>query len=271
MATTSTSPAITFVIDALRHVPLIRVLALNHLREKFIGTWAGIVWAFIHPIVLIAIFWVVFAQGFKLPTSGERPFLLVLICGLLPWMAFNEAVMGAAGSVTSKAYLVRKIAFPLEVLPLTNVVSSLIVHVPMLLLGMIIAAWHGRFPGPHLAWLPVYMLALALLATGLGMLLSALSVVFRDVQQGLGIVMNIWFWATPIVWAEDMLPAEYRWLSQWNPITYLIDGYRYALLGPGVPEPTTFAAVLYWSVTGVVMAAGILLFKRLKPNFADLL
>lgn len=271
MMTVNAQPLMAIAGRVGQYIPLVRVLALAHLRERYLGTWAGIVWAFVHPIALIGVFWFVFAQGFKVSTSGDKPFLLLLISGLLPWMAFSEAVTGAAGAVISRAYLVRKIAFPLEVLPATHIVSALIVHVPMLILGLAILLWYKQVPDLHLALLPLYMLALALLATGLGLLLSALSVVFRDLQQGLGIAMNIIFWATPIVWSEDMLPIEYRRYIDANPLVYIIEGYRHALLGDIAPAPQPTVALTYWAFTAFALFMGATIFRRLKPSFADLM
>lgn len=249
---------------------LIRVLAFAQLRERYLGTWAGMIWAFAHPIILIATYWVVFAQAFKMPTIGERPFLLVLICGLVPWMVLVDAIIGASGSVVSRAYLVRKISFPIEVLPITHVVTALMVHIPLLVVTLILLIATGHAPGPQIAWLPYYLLALTLFSTGAGLLFSALCVAFRDVQQALNIVTNILFWATPIVWSADMLPPNYRWLVDYNPLFYLIEGYRYALLGASAP-PSVGHAQVFWLTCLVLGALGIWTFRRLKPSFGDIL
>jgi ABC-type polysaccharide/polyol phosphate export permease len=255
----------------LHNVTLLKVLVLSQLRERYLGTWAGGIWAFAHPVILVALFWVVFAQGFKVSTVGERPFLLALICGIVAWMALSEAVIGATGAVVSRAYLVRKIAFPLEVLPMVHVFAALVIHVALLGLTWIICIWYGRPPGMHIAWLPFYMAALFLFAGGLGLLLSALAVAFRDVQQVLGVVMNIVFWATPIVWSGDMLPDAYMWLVHWSPFTYLIEGYRYAFIGVAAGEAAPMQALLFWGLTLFFWLLGGVVFRRLKPSFAEML
>ena len=190
---------------------------------------------------------------------------------MVPWMSFSEAFLGATGAIVSRGYLVRKIAFPLEVLPITHVVAALIVHVAMLVVTLVIYVFYGRTPGWHILWLFYYAAALALFAGGLGLLTSALAVAFRDVQQVLGVLMNIVFWATPIVWAADMLPNQYRWLTDWNPLLYLIEGYRAAFLGGSVPGPSLSTEVAFWSVTLFAWLVGTLVFRRLKPSFAELL
>jgi lipopolysaccharide transport system permease protein/teichoic acid transport system permease protein len=251
-------------------IRLTRILALGQLRERYLGTFIGIVWAFIHPIVLIAIFWVVFAQGFKTPTSGNRPFLLLLICGLIPWMAYSEAVIGGAGAVLARAYLVRKIAFPLQILPISNVVAAFMLHIPLLLFALVILIVYGRPPRSTIAFLPLYMLGLFVVCIGMSLLLSAVCVVFRDVQQGLGIVINMLFWATPIVWPADILPANFAWMVRWNPLEYVIEGYRSALLPDVVAAPDLHLTLLFWCSTLACLGVGAWTFGRLKSGFADL-
>jgi ABC-type polysaccharide/polyol phosphate export permease len=250
---------------------LARVLTLSQLRERYVGTWAGLLWAFVNPIILIGVFWVVFAQGFRVPTSGDRPFLLLLVCALVPWLTFSEAVSYAANSIMSRAYLVRKIAFPMELLPLTNVLAALVVHVVLVAFAIVIAAWYGRWPSATLLTLPIYTFGLAMLASGLGFALSALGVAFRDVLQGLSVALNLLFWATPIVWSADMMPAAFQWFVDFNPVSYLVEGYRRAILGETYPAPTWRQAAVFWTSASVLLALGLTTFRRLRPNFADLL
>jgi len=247
------------------------VLTVANLRDRYLGTLAGFLWAFVNPIVMIAVFWVVFAQGFRMPTTGERPFLLILVCALVPWMSFSEAVNGAAGSIVSKAYLVRKIAFPLDLLPITHVLSALVVHGVLIVFAMLIAFWYGRWPTVALLELPMYTFALCYAALGLGFALAALGVAFRDLLQGLGVFMNLLFWATPIVWSADMMPGPFQWFVTFNPLSFVIEGYRHAILGAPYPAPTSTQALVFWVSTTIIFIFGVLVFRRLKPSFADIL
>ncbi|UPY36829.1 ABC transporter permease [Sediminicoccus sp. KRV36] len=247
------------------------VLTVANLRDRYLGTWAGLMWAFVNPIIMIGVFWVVFAQGFRIPTTGERPFLLLLVCALVPWMTFSEAVNGAAGSIVGRAYLVRKIAFPLELLPITQVLSALMVHGVLVVFALLIAFWYGRWPTLSMFMLPVYLFAMTYAALGLGLALASLGVAFRDILQGLGVFMNLLFWATPIVWSADMMPSAFQWFVTFNPLSFVIEGYRHALLGAPYPAPTAAQATVFWVVSTLVFVMGVLVFKRLKPSFADIL
>lgn len=250
---------------------LARVLTLTHLRERYLGTWAGLLWAFLNPMIMIGVFWIVFAQGFRVPTTGDRPFLLVLVCALIAWLTFTEAVNGAASSIVARAYLVRKIAFPIELLPVTHVFAALIVHAVLIAFALVITLWYGRMPTVSLLMLPVYTFALSYAALGVGLLLSSLGVAIRDILQGLGVFLNLLFWATPIVWSADMMPPTFRWFTNFNPMSYIIEGYRYALLGAPYPPPTMTQAVVFWTSATVIFVIGATVFRRLKPSFADML
>jgi lipopolysaccharide transport system permease protein/teichoic acid transport system permease protein len=252
-------------------IDLTRALAVSNLRERYLGTWAGLVWAFVHPIIMIAIFWVVFTQGFRMPTGGDKPFLLILISALVPWFAFNDVVIGAAGSVVGKSYLVRKIAFPMEILPLTHAFGAFVVHVPLLVFSYAVILWYGFYPTRSLLLLPFYICSLFLLATAVGTLLAAIAVPFRDVLQGLTVILSLLFWATPIVWSADQMPHQFQWFVDYNPLSYIISGYRHAMLGPVSPAPSVTQATVFWLTTLVLVPFSIWVFRRLKSGFADML
>jgi ABC-type polysaccharide/polyol phosphate export permease len=206
-----------------------------------------------------------------MPTGGDRPFLLLLICALVPWFAFNEVVVGASGSVVGKAYLVRKIAFPMEILPLTHAFAAVFVHLPLLLFAYLVILWYGFYPTASLLLLPFYVFALFLIATFFGLLLSAVAVPFRDVLQGLTVFLSLLFWATPIVWSADQMPHQFSWFVDYNPLSYVIAGYRHALLGPVSPAPTMTQTIVFWISIAVLVPFSIWVFRRLKPGFADML
>jgi ABC-type polysaccharide/polyol phosphate export permease len=250
---------------------LTRALAVSNLRERYLGTWAGLIWAFVHPIIMIAIFWVVFTQGFRMATGGDRPFLQQLICALVPWFAFNEVVLGAASSVVGKSYLVRKIAFPLEILPLTHVLASFLIHLLLLVFAYGVVLRYGFYPTASLLLLPFYILTLLLLSGSLGVLLAAIAVPFRDVLQGLTVFLSLLFWATPIVWNADQMPRQFHWFVDYNPLSYVITGYRNALLGSVSPPPSLTQAVVFWSTIVVLAPGSYWVFRKLKPGFADMM
>jgi len=250
---------------------LIWQLALNELKGRYAATLVGSVWAVVNPLVVILVFWFVSAYGLKISFQNGPPFHLVLFCGLIPWMTFSEAISSGTGGVLSHGYLVKKIAFPLEILPVVSVVSAVIVHgfLFALLLGILLLS--GVTLTLHLLQVAYFLLAMVAFATGLVWVLSALNVLNRDVGQAVGAVMTIWFWFTPIVWpAQNLSPRVLR-VIELNPVFYVVEGYRNALLYGRSLLAQWPLDLYFWAVTATLLVLGNVVFRSLKPHFADVL
>ena len=251
---------------------LVLRLASAQLRDKYSGSALGALWALIQPAMVMAVFWFVFVFGLKVSSpTGEAPFVALLLVGLSCWFWFADAVTGGAHAVTSSAYLVKKIAFPLEVLPLAPVAASFIVHAAMLVILIVGLAFAGDLDGWRLLTLPLYMLALATLATGLAYWLSALNAFHRDVAQTTALVLQVWFWLTPIVWSFSAFPPEVADILGWNPMTFVVAGYRYALLNDVGAAPTIAQASTFTILAVAILSSGIAFYRRLRGDFADVL
>lgn len=247
------------------------LLAVRNVKDRYTGTLGGMVWAILNPLLQLLVFWVVFGIGLRMQTEVGQPFVLVLFCGLIPWMTFNETLNSAAASITGRAYLVKKIAFPLEILPLTHLVAALFTHGVLLVILAAMLVGYRIFPGAGLMLLPYYLLAMCALAAGLSFLLAATAVFYRDVLQGLGVTLNIWFWLTPIVWPPTMLSEKYRHLLDFNPFNYVVSGYRDSLLSAQLTMPDLMPTLYFWAVVAILWMVGAGIFMRLKPSFADVL
>lgn len=248
-------------------------LARAHLRDRYSGSALGAVWALVQPLAFMGVFWFVFAYGLRITTpAGQAPFVAVLLVGLGTWFWFSDAVTGGVNAVTGSAYLVKKVAFPLEILPLVPVLASLLVHVAVMAVLVIGLAWAGAVAsGWQLLTLPFYMAGLAVLATGLSYWLAALQVFQRDVAQTTALVLQIWFWLTPIVWSLSTFPAQWAERLAWNPMAWVIEGYRHALLADVPLTLDATHAGVFWAFAVAVLASGIALYRRLRSDFADVL
>lgn len=255
----------------LQHRRTLWLIAVRNVKDRYTGTLGGMVWAILNPLLQLLVFWVVFGIGLRMQTEVGQPFVLVLFCGLIPWMTFNEALNSAASSITGRAYLVKKIAFPLEILPLTHLVAALFAHGVLLAILMVMLAGYRIYPGWGLVLLPYYLIAMCALAAGFSFLLAASAVFYRDVLQGLGVILNIWFWLTPIVWPPTMLSEKYRFLLDFNPFNYVVVGFRNCLLSAPLTIPDVLPTVYFWAVVAVIWILGTGVFMRLKPSFADVL
>ena len=246
------------------------LLVVRDLKVRYIASYLGIMWAFVQPIVTVLIFWFVFSIGFKVRPVSEVPFILWLLPGYLAWQYFAEAVSGATQSIVESSYLVKKIVFKVELLPIVKMMTALIVHIFFLLVMMLMYVAMGQTLTVSCLQLVYYLGALMSFVYGLSLLTSALSVFTRDIGQIVGMVMQFGFWGTPIFWDVNMLPEHYRWIIELNPLFYIVEGYRLSLLGGYCfwQRPLT---LWYWLVTLLLIKFGQVVFNRLRPHFPDVL
>ncbi len=256
--------------ELIKYRKTLWLLATRNIEDRYTGTAGGLLWAVLNPLLLLLVYWVVFDIGLRMNSGSGEPFVLVLFCGLIPWMAFSEAITGAASSITGRAYLVKKIAFPLEVLPATHLLAALLTHAILLVILYAMLLAYGRNLGLPALLLPYYIVCMIALAAGFSYLLAAASVFYRDVNQGLNVILNVWFWVTPIVWPPDLVAGRLKPLLFYNPLNYVVTGYREAVLGSG-PGSSLTATLYFWVCVVVIWLAGTFVFARLKPAFADVL
>ncbi len=265
-----------FLVKLLGNRRTIWAMARMEIRKRYVGTFAGLVWSVAHPLMMILIYWVIFSLGLRVRPAGNTPFIVYFLCGLIPWTAFAETVSASSNAVTGNPHLVKKAVFPTEILPIAHLVACLVSHVIMLaILAVVIVAGGLRFSLWNVQFV-YFMFGMAVLSVGLGWIVAALNVFYRDVGQLLSIVLNMWFWLTPVVWLEEMtlrLPQRLRFLPKLNPMFYIVHGYRASLI-PDMYAPfwrNWKAGIYFWAVSLGLFAAGGLLFRRLKPDFPEVL
>lgn len=248
---------------------LLRELVVRDFRGRYAGSLLGLLWSFIHPLWLLALYTFVFSVVLRVSLLGERTgsFGIFLFAGLLPWMAIHEGLLRGATAITDNAALVKKVRFPSAILVLAVVTAALLHQAIALGVFLVVLAALGEASA---AGLPLLALAVPLqvaLTLGLALALAAVNVFFRDVPQVLGMVLNAWFFLTPIVYPLDLVPEWFRpWIAL-NPLTVLVDLYRQALLGDGLALPDGVAALAATSV--VLLFAGLWAFRRLRPQLVD--
>jgi lipopolysaccharide transport system permease protein len=247
-------------------------LVRRDFQQRFVGSTAGWLWGFVHPLVMLLSYAFVFqvCMHTKLP-PGEvtQNYTLFLFAGFLPWLLFQETVTRSAASVVENASLVTKTVFPAEVLPVSVFLSSVANHLMALVLMLAaIGIWERRF-SPWAFLLPMYMVFLGLLGVGLGWIVAALQVYIRDTSQMLSVVLTLWFWTTPILLDESRFPRWAHVLVRWNPLAYLVRAYRDRLLSWRVPRLGDLGILAACSLAVFIM--GGFLFRHLKRGFADVL
>jgi lipopolysaccharide transport system permease protein/teichoic acid transport system permease protein len=248
---------------------MIYAMALRDFESRYAGTLGGAIWALIQPLATIAIFYFVFAIGFRVQSPGDTPFILWFVCGLMPWFMFSDTLNMIASSVTENAHLVKKTVFPTEVLALVKILSAVLPHLVFLLIVIVMLFFFDVPFRIERFVLPYYFACIVALLLGIGWLVSALQVFYRDIGQALAIFLNVWFWATPIVWPEQIIPESFRWILTYNPMYYIVTGYRDALVYPHVIWPGVAQTSYFWCFAAACILAGSFVFNRLKPEFAD--
>jgi ABC-type polysaccharide/polyol phosphate export permease len=265
-----------FSLDALtspRSWWLFVRFAQREVTNRFAGSLLGGLWAFVHPLALLLIFTFVFTAVFKVRAVGDgtTPFVVFLALALWPWMAFSEGVSRASASVVANGALVKKIPFAHELVVYAAVAASFAVQLLGYLLVLAYLAIFGDVP-LHTAGLPLAafsLLALATLATGLGLLLGAVHVFVRDLEQGLSHALALLFYLSPILYSASMLPEGLRPLMLLNPVAVLLEAAREGLLqGRALPAMAEWAAALFCLA---VFVLGRLVFRRLSPHFEEAL
>jgi ABC-type polysaccharide/polyol phosphate export permease len=252
-----------------RYLFLLRELVKRDFQSRYAGSVLGFVWSLVQPLWMLVLFTFVFSTVMKVTPVGARTghFAIFLFGGLLPWTAMHEGVLRSATAITDNASLVKKLRFPSEILVVAVVLAALLHEAIAAVIFVGALLWVGE-----LSWsrLPLLLLAVPLqagLTLGIALVVAALHVFFRDTAQVLGMVLNVWFYVTPIVYPLALVPGAFRpWLAL-NPLTALVGLYRGAFFGgelSGVAGTASLAAA-----ATVLLSAGLWIFHSLKPAFVD--
>ncbi|MGN9078256.1 ABC transporter permease [Oliverpabstia intestinalis] len=260
-------------IELFQNRKLILNLAKNDFKTKYAGSYLGIVWAFVQPVVTIVVYWFVFSVGLKAGKASNYPFVLYLVSGIVPWFFFQDALNGGTNALVEYNYLVKKVVFKISILPIVKIISAFFVHVFFVAFALILCTIYGYLPGLATIQILYYSLCTFMLSLGLVYATSAIVVFFRDLTQIINIFLQVGIWLTPIMWDVQMM-ADYPWLMKifrLNPMYYIVSGYRDSMLGKIWFWQHFGWTIYFWAVTIVLFGLGSVIFKRLKPHFADVL
>ncbi len=256
-------------VCGLRHV-LVQ-MTLRDLHSQYAGSALGLLWSFVHPLVLALVLWYVFSFGLRAQQVSDAPFVVWLFCGLFPWTFYSTAVSACCASLAEQSFLVKKSGFCIALIPLVKIGSALCIHFGFLAILAVFALGHGVVPSWY--WLQVlyYAACLCALLVGTGWLVAALNLFLRDVAQVVGVLLQMGFWLTPVFWVPENMPAAFtRWL--WlNPVAYIVGGYRGSLLHGTGFWLSWDSALWFWGQVLLVGTLGLVVFRRLRPHFADVL
>ncbi len=267
------------IIEMIQNRKLIKSLAKNDFRTKFAGSYLGTIWAFVQPVITILLYWFVFdmAIGARASIRGELPlpYVLWLSAGIVPWFFFSDCISAGTSVLTEYNYLVKKVVFNIDILPVVKVFSSIFVHVFFVVFMLGLFVIYGFLPDLYVLQVVYYSFGALILALGLSYLTSAVSVFFPDMRQIVNIALQVGIWATPIMWnindMKEKISDAAMVVLKCNPLYYIVQGYREALIEKVWFWQNPGMTVYFWCFTAIVCILGVTIFKRLKVHFADVL
>ncbi|SFA77574.1 teichoic acid transport system permease protein [Acetitomaculum ruminis DSM 5522] len=256
---------------------LIFTLAWNDFKTKYAGSYLGIIWAFVQPVIMVVMYWFVMEHGLSagsvLAKQGIHvKFVCYLVSGLVPWFFFSDAVNGGTAALLQYNYLVKKVVFNIDILPVVKVLSAFYVHVFFVLFCIIFYAANGIMPSIYTIQLIYYSFCLFILTLALSYITSAIVVFFRDLTQVVNIALMVGIWATPIMWPFSMLHNEILiFIFKLNPVFYIVQGFRDSLYDRVWFWQETETSVIFWVFVIIAFWLGTTIFKKLRVHFADVL
>lgn len=249
-----------------QHRELLYFLVWRELKARYKQTVLGILWVILQPLLMTLVFTVFLGKLVQVPT-GRTPYPLFLYAGLLPWTFFSNAVSSGSYSILASAQMITKVYLPRLVIP----AAAVTVRLSDFLVASVVLVFLMLYYGVSLTWqivlLPALIIQLTILALALSALLASLNVKYRDTGTALPVMLQVWMFASPIVYPRSLVPARWEWAYQINPLTGIIEGFRSAFLGLPINRQ---AMAISWLITIVLLVISLFVFRRLEDDFADI-
>jgi lipopolysaccharide transport system permease protein len=255
--------------DLWEYRELIYFLTWRDIKVRYKQSVLGIMWAVINPFMTMVVYTIFFGTLAKIPSDGI-PYPIFSYTGLLPWILFSSALSVASRSMVASGNMISKIYFPRMIVPLASVMSSVVDFFIafIILIGMML--FYSITPTIAMLWLPALILLALISALGVGFWSSALMVRYRDVGYLMPFVTELWKFITPVVYPASMIPEKWRLLYFLNPMTGVVEGFRYALLGSS--QSLSLPMILVSSgIAVLVLVSGLFYFRRMEKQFADMI
>lgn len=255
--------------DLWRYKDLLWILCVRDLSVRYKQTVVGVLWALIRPLMSIVTFTILLGRVALLPSEPGVPYSVLVFSGMLIWTFFAQCLTGVSDSLLGNANLVGKVYLPRLLIPVSAVAVAVADFAISLALFACLLAWFSLVPPIQCLLLPVFIILAGLLALGPGLILSALSLPYRDIKHITPVIVQLGMFITPVVYVSSLVPEKWLWLYRLNPMVGVVDGFRWSLLG--VPEfPATALLIsLLWGLG--LLLAGIAVFRNMERTFVDVM
>jgi ABC-type polysaccharide/polyol phosphate export permease len=243
-------------------------LLKQDLKERSLGTLLGIFWSFFVPLITILVMWIVFEYGFHKKSVDGYPYSVWYLAGIIPWLYFAETFVKATNSIKSKSFLIKKTYFDPILLPIITIFSNLFIYIFLILFLIAIYLFEGFKVDIFLLQILYYIFCLVIFLIGISLITSSLVLFIKDINEIVLLIVRFGMWLTPIFWSINLLPSKYRVIYYFNPIYYIIEGFRDSLLYKRWFFEK-ISTVYFWIITLIILYIGYKIFNKLRVYFGD--
>jgi len=262
---------VRFLADIWHERNMVWGLAKNDVRAKFASSMLGSMWAFIQPLVTLLVFWFVFQVGFRNPPISDVPFIAWFAPAYLVWTFFSETLTAGSNCMIEYSYLVRKVNFRVSIIPIVKIISSAMVHMFFIFFILFLMLCNHVALSVHNIQVLYYFGCTAFLLMGLCWMLSAISPFLKDTVNMVSVIIQIGFWLTPIFWTPDGMNPWVEIVLRINPMFYICRGYRDSFIDHVWFWERGLDNLIFWAIACIFFVVGAHLFRKLRPQFADVL
>lgn len=261
----------SFLMELLSRRNVIIELTKRDFKSGYLGSYLGMLWAFLLPLAMTGIFWFVFQVGFKSPPVAGHPYILWLVCGMFPWFFIQDSINNGTTAIVQNAFIVKKVAFSIGILPIVKILSALIIHLFFIALIFAMFLSYGFGFDWYVLQVPYYLFSSIALLVGITWITSPVVIFFKDLRPLISIILQMGFYLTPIFWDLKILPPSYHFLLKFNPAFYIVQGYRESFIHKVWFWEHWGMTLWFWLITGITLVVGAVVFRRLRLHFADVL
>lgn len=249
--------------DLYQYRELLKTNVKKEIRGKYKGSFLGVLWSFLNPLLMVAVYAIVFPYIMRIKTEN---YLIYLICGIIPWSFFTTVLNQGMGCIKGNAGILKKVYFPREILPISVALSALVNFLISCLIIIIFCLFSVGISW-HIILVPVFAVIQFFLSLGLVTGLSAINVYIQDTEYIIGFILNLLFYGTPILYTAELFPQQLRFLMYINPLTHVITAYRDLFMYHQLPDIWGLMYMVGWAI--VCCAFGLLIFRKLEKGFAE--
>jgi len=255
--------------DLWRYRELFYILSWRDIKVRYKQTVVGAAWSVVRPLLTMIVFTVVFSRIAKLPTEGAAPYAILVYAAMLPWQFFSNALSEASNSLIGNANLITKVYFPRLIIPASSVITSFVDFAISFGLMLVLMAFYQYMPSWQIIFLPLFIILSFFTAFGIGLYLTALNVKYRDFRYIIPFIVQFGLYISPVGFSSSVVPEQYRFWYNLNPMVGVIDGFRWCILGESQLNMQSVGASVI--ISALFTWLGVWYFRKMERNFADVI